>query len=518
MASNCIDTNNQTIMNSLNLRSSNNTNANGEYTLNQIDVFAKELADNLVVESQTNPVTIAENKYGVAFYDATNYLNSTFLKDRDLDDYPSLNNRAIRGPITPIEFADFISLFNLTPNGVITTGTLSSNNLLFELERYYANDIRFGALGGVCTLFESVFAKIDGFFDIIGEVGALIASAVSFLAKAKDLKTFVTNTIDDIVKGKLIEDLKNLIKNEIEQFLAALRAMIQNFNIKEVINGIGVRLNRAAIRTIMQKKDDACLFLSEENSKSISDKIISLFDYAVGLLDNPGLAEIQFLITRFCAFVANVKALLLDFKSPLDQFEFKYTRIANRLKTISNITSSTAIRNGAIRFSPEARQERINIIEQSWEGSSGRNYTPTGEKPVNVREPTISEYSDLPSCQELKDGSDSRIGVRGEWVEDFGMEGWTGLDYDLRVYLLRLQEKLGTKIFVTYGWISQQYNARVGGDPYTSHISGKSVDISVFGTNVSEDEFSKLAIESGFKFIKIYPGSHYHLDTRPMIG
>jgi hypothetical protein len=482
--------------------------------LNQIDIFAQELADNIVSDSETNPVKIAEDKYGNSFYDGINYLNE-FLKERNLDDYPIVSERFIKGPITPIEFADFGTLFNITPNGVISQGRLKSNNLLFELERYYSNDIRSGALGGVCRLFETVFARADGFFNFIGQVGSLIASAQSFLAKAVDLETFVAGANDEFTLTALIEQIKKLIIKELKNMWDALAAMFTNFNISEIINNVNVRLNRAAIRTIMQRKDDGCLLLSEENKKTVTDKIIALFDYAVGLFDNPAVAEIQFLITRFCALISNVKALILDFKSPLDQFEFKYKKIANRLKTISNITSSTAIRNGAIRFSDEAKQEQINSIQQSWEGSNGVNYTPSGNKPLNVKVPEISEYSNLPTCSAVRNGTDKRIGVRGDWVKDFGMEGWTGLDYDLRVYLLRLYNKIGVKLIITYGWVSQQYNSKVEGDPYSPHISGKSVDISTDGIDLTT--IAQKAFESGFRFVKVY-NSHIHLDLRELVG
>jgi hypothetical protein len=199
----------------------------------------------------------------------------------------------------------------------------------------------------------------------------------------------------------------------------------------------------------------------------------------------------------------------------MDQFEFKYKRIANRLNTMSNVTTSTAIRNGAIRFSPEARSEQINSIQSSWEGTGGVNYTPTGEEPINIKEPTIAEYSNLPSCSQVRSGTDARIIASGDWVEDFGMEGWTGLDFDLRVYLMRLQSKLGIKIEVTNGWLSQQYNSRISGDPDSSHLSGLSVDISTNG--IDTDTISTLAFKSGFRFVKVYD-THIHLDTRELAG
>lgn len=520
MASTCIDKNDQTTINRLNLSAGPTTNSNGEYTLNQIDVFAQEFADSIIADARTNPILISQEKYGDSFFDALDYLNQLFLKNRDLSDYPALSDRLGHGKITPLELADFITMFNHTPDGMVSKATRKTNAVLFELERYYAGDIKNGSLGGVCALFETVFAKVDGFFKFVGQVGALIVSAYALLSKIKNPVDFLADLGVQAAVSALIDQIKQLIIEEMNKILEAVAAMLENFNFVRIIGDIKTRIDKATIRTIMQKKDEGCLLLSDENKDTIIRKVEGLFDYAVGLFDNPGIKEMQFLITRFCAFISNVKALLCDFKSPMDQFEFKYKRIANRLNTMSNLTSSTAIRNGAIRFSPEARRERINTIEQSWEGGDGQNYfTPTGEEPINIKEPTIQEYSDLPSCSQVKSGQDSRIKVSGDWVKDFGMEGWTGLDFDLRIYLLRLQARLGVTLDVTSGWVSQQYNARVGGDPDSSHMSGQAVDISrsTISAIVTEEDIAKLALLSGFRFVKVYD-KHIHLDTRYLVG
>ena len=524
MASTCIDRNDQITINRLNASSGPTTNSNGEYTLDQIDVFAKELADNILAEKESNPILIAQNKYGDSFYESVNYTNNEFLVNKDLTKYPTLQERLNQGQITPIELADFLQLFNLTPSGIIAKATLGPDSLLFEFERYYANDIKFGTLGGICAMFESVFAKVDGFFNAIGVIQGFINDVFTFIAKIKSYSNSPEDqaiaAAEAITVKALIEKIGQFIKDEVDQMLDAITEMINNFDIAAIIGNVNARIKLATIRTIMQQKDEACLLTSEENKQTIRDKINGLFNYAVGLYENPGVAEIQFLITRVCALISNVKALLLDFKSPMDQFEFKYKRIANRLKTISNITTSTAIRNGAIRFSEDAKLENINSINASWEDSGDVSYTPTGEQANNVKEPSIQEYSDLPSCGQVRNGLSPKIGVDNDscWVKDFGMEGWTGLDFDLRVYLIRFADLVDVKLTLKRGWISQQYNAKIGGDPDSIYMSGKTVSISTENiTNL--DLIPDYAIKSGFKFVKIDEVNNLiHLDTRPLIG
>jgi hypothetical protein len=524
MASTCIDKNDQTTINGLSVSSSPTTNSNGEYTLNQISLFAKELADNIVAEKESNPILIAQNKYGDSFYKSVNYTNKEFLVNKDLTKYPKLQERLNQGQITPIELADFLTLFNLTPNGVIAKGTLWPDNLLFELERYYANDIKFGSLGGICSIFESVFVNVDGFFNAIGVIQGFINDAFTFIAKIKSYSNSPEDravaAAEAITVQELITKIGEFISDEVDQMLKAVSLMFENFSISDIIGNVNHRIKLSTIRTIMKCKDEACLLTSEENKQTIRNKINGLFSYAVGLYENPGVAEIQFLITRVCALISNVRALLLDFKSPMDQFEFKYKRISNRLKTISNITSSTAIRNGAIRFSEDAKLENINSINTSWEDNGDVSYTPTGKKANNVKEPNIQEYSDLPSCSDVRNGKDSRIEVDSNsfWVKDFGMEGWTGLDFDLRVYLMRFSDLVGVKLILKRGWISQQYNSKIGGDPDSIYMSGKTVSIST--ENIFYlDTIPDYAIRSGFKFVKIDKVNNLiHLDTRPLIG
>ena len=60
--SNCIDVTDQVTMNKLGLAAGVNSNDKGEYTLNQIDVFAQQLIENMESDKIDNPIGILYNQ------------------------------------------------------------------------------------------------------------------------------------------------------------------------------------------------------------------------------------------------------------------------------------------------------------------------------------------------------------------------------------------------------------------------------------------------------------------------
>ena len=518
--SNCIDRSDQTTLNALASVAGPGTNSNGEYTLNQIDVFAQDFLNNIENDAESNPIINAKIKYGDSVDEAISYLNGNFFNQdyvqNDLPDYPNLNTRLQSGSITAMEFTDFIEQFNHTPSGVITKGNEDYLKLLYQLERYYAEDIFGGALAGICGSFQNIFGAIEDFFNLLGQIEGLVNDAFAFLSKIRDFKKFIFEQAEKITVEKLIKAIKKFIGDEIEKIITIFQQIFENFKILDIIDDVTTYIDKVTIKRIMKTKDDGCLFFSDKNKQTIRDKINNLFDYAFGLFENPTLEVISFLGFRICALMTNIKGLMNDFKSPLDQFEFKYKRISNRLKTISNVRTSSAIQKGAIRFSPESRAIAINSIQAAWDGENGSLYTPTGKAPINPKPPTIEEYEQIPACSAVKAGT-AQIRVEGSWVSEdvFGMEGWTGLDYDLRVYLNRLQQSLDAPITVTEGWRSQQYNAKIGGSPENAHISGKCVDIK--RSSISAEEITSKALLAGFKYVVVYD-DYIHLDIRKMVG
>lgn len=514
--SKCVDYTDQTTLNRLSTMTGPTVDSTGAFTINQIDVFAQEMADNILAESNNNPISIAVNNYGETFYTAVNYLNTAF-KDRVqnfLQDYPDLDNRWKRGSITNLEVADFIRAFNYTP-----TDLLDQNNyikLTRELDAYYKDSFAKSIMGGFCATMQNIFQQIDAFYDLIGVVDGIISDALAVINKIRNFDGF-TAPAEEEIKKKLIDEIKKKLTEVVDQIIQEIEDAIANFNIEGLISdiaGVGVEGAKAILTT----KEQMCAFFTDENKKTLKEKMKSLIDYAVSLFENPTLEQIQFMVYRFCAFATSIEALLKDIKRPLDDYTQRSQRIVNRLKAISNLNSSTAIRNGALRFSEEARQESINSLKDLWEGRKGKRITPTGEEPNIVVPITVAEYNSLPTCGKVWAGKVPwlKIDEAAEWrdeKEGIGIYGYTRVDLDVKVYLKRVHDELGGQYTITDGWYSKEWNEKKEYDPDNSHLSGLVIDIKKDMDDV--DAFTEAALKHGFKGVVVYDDS-IHLDIREL--
>jgi len=508
----CADDTDLTLQNRLSAAIGPPVNNRGHYTFRQIDAFSEALATNIANEANTNPIAIAVAKYGGTFNEGRQIVNS-FLRTCDAKEYPKLCQRIEEGQISALEYAAFLGDYNLTPIGCTNKSLNNPSGLLLNLEQFYNGSYAESSLGGLCAQMPAFFSKIDAFFTLIGEIEGLIDDALTFLAKIRDLDNIIQEAIQKLTVKALIEKLTKTLTEGLMKVFEKIQSAIENFNIEDVIGDVSTFINEQLIKNIMTQKEKMCLFFNEDTKKTIKEKFKQLIDYAVGMFENPNIEEIQYLISRFCAFVFNIEALMNQVKGPLDNFANKYTNIATRLKTISNINTSSAIRKGAIRMSDEKKKELIEKQEEKWYPENGKAITPTGEEPINVKKITIKEYSTLPSCKKVRDGSDGKIGISGDWIEDkeCGLAGYVNIDLDVKVYLVRLTKDVG-KIEITSGWRGQQYNKKIEASPESPHMSGLVVDIKDPG--VEEEEFVKLATKAGFKFIKRLDSGDIHLDTR----
>ena len=71
----CIDRDDQTTLNKLALTKLNVVDSEGRFNLSQIDAITEDLAKNIILEAETNPLIVAKNKYGDGIYTATDYIN-----------------------------------------------------------------------------------------------------------------------------------------------------------------------------------------------------------------------------------------------------------------------------------------------------------------------------------------------------------------------------------------------------------------------------------------------------------
>lgn len=510
-------------LNTNNLNGTNRTSVpatvkpNGEYTISQLNVFQQNFQNNMQVELQTNPLTTAVKRYGNSVYDSVNQLNSDILQrdyiKEQLPNYEVLNKRLQYAPITPLEFASFIKDSNYTPSAAIQSANANGSRFLNELDDFYNGDFSNSVLGGFCALFGSVFAAIGGFFDLIGSIDGLIQDALSFINKIKNLEDPIKAFFEKIKVKALIEAIKEKITKTIEKTIDKVKKMIENFSVENIVGEIKSFVQKNIVAKVEKIKEDIQQFFSEENIKKIKDKIKGIIDYGVSLFQNPSLEEIQFLIARICSLATGIEGLIKGLKGPLDDFANRYDEVFNSISNASNRITGEAIRAGAIRLAPEVREEQINRTRTIWEKAG--NFVPI----------TAQEYSDLPSWETLKAGSDSRLKIQGGWVTRMkpASEGWTKMDRDVRVMVMRLQKAakeagiINGHIYLNSGYRSPAYNEDVDGAKASQHLDGFAADLTWDGYSPTSDSlllFANMARRQGFKGIGYYNG-FCHVDVGP---
>jgi hypothetical protein len=513
MAGKCIDRRDLTTQNALALSAGPAINFDGEYTVAQIDIAAQELAQNILENAENNPIQIAVNRYGNTFYEANNYINGQFrvlIADR-LKDYPEAERRLSRGSISTLELADFIENYSYTPQGIINQTDYTM--LLRQIDNYYRDSFTTSIAGGFCNTLQNVFAQIDAFYDLIGKVAGIINDALETIQKIVEFDGF--QVLFDQLKQEIIDAIRDIYEKIILAVIQEISDFFKAFDILEILGDFADDLKSAGmagVKGIMTAKEQMCILLSEDSEKSLLDKVNGVIDYTISLFENPGLEQIQYMAFRFCALISNIEASFKDLKKPFNNYGAGFQRITKRMQAISNINTSTAIRAGAVRYSPQRKQEGINRLKARWT-SPGANekFTPTGEKPLIIPAITVKEYKNLPNCNKVFKGEDSRIKLEGDWVKDLGIAGYTRIDLDVKVYLMRVQAELGTTFTITRGWYSKAYNDEIGGDPENSHLSGLVIDIKNDGFDV--DQFTESALKNGFKYI-IIKDDYIHLDIR----
>jgi hypothetical protein len=523
-------------------------NGNGEFTINQINIFEEQFISTIVADTEQNPLSLAVKQYGNTFYDTTNAINNDFLKRpfiaERISNYPVLSQRLQRGAITPLEFAAFIKESNYTPSSAIVSSNANGPRFLNELESFYNGDFSVSILGGFCSLMTNVFGVINAFFDLVDEINALYEDALKFIEKIKNIEDAVKAAFEKIKVKALIEAIKKKIVEMIEQAIIKVCMAISNFSVESITGPITSAVESRIVVKVEEEKTKIGEFCNVENIRRLVAKIKRLIDYAVGLFANPSFEEIQFLIARLCALAAGLEGLFKGLKAPLNDFGNRYDEVFNTIRNASNRVTGEAIRSGAIRMSEESKRQKINNAKELW------------EKAGNVRTPTIKEYRDIPSYKDIEKASISTgvtvtpipdvpistaiitdipapntvnsaplLKFSGCWVSEMNppSEGWTKLDMSVKVLLVRLQQAaqkegiISGPIYINSGWRSVQYNDKIGGAKASQHLNGLAVDIVWDGFAARSDktnQFVALAKKQGFRGIGLY-NSFVHLDIGP---
>lgn len=393
MASNCIDQNDKITQNALNATTLPTFDSDGIHTFQQVDKLAQDFIDSVVSDQETNPIKNATDRFGeLEFYQSLTNLNG-YLKDSDLVPYPDLNGRYVKGAIGGIEYADFLNEHLYSPEGINNNINNGSFNLLSQLDSYYKNTFSTSILGGFCKSIQEVFGAIDAFFDLVDAVQGFISDALSFITNIKDA---ILDFGEKVAAKGLITVLKELVEKVIDEIWDNIKSTLLQFaaEIQQIFENVAEFIDEAVVKRAQKIKDDAETILADENKKTLKDKVKALIDYAVSIFERPGLAEIQFLVLRFCSFISNVEALINEVKRPAITYSTKYQAVVKRLERVSAASSAAAIAAGGIRYTEERRREELERMEAEWSaGSSSIPTTSTSPTVINSASVTTPDGS-----------------------------------------------------------------------------------------------------------------------------
>lgn len=496
-------------------------NFNGELTLDAVDVLIEDFNRNIVHEVENNQLDKAIKRFGAEEFDKSVKEINNFVKEQDLTDYPQLAER-MKMPvaITNLEVAEFYKENILTPSKVTNSIAKDPKKFLGEMNCFFMGSAISAIMGGFCSTLKNVFGAAGAFFDLIGQAGALIDSALKALDNLKNLKNPLEALFEKIKVQALLEALKDMVINAIKAALKCVIAAIENFKgIFDEVIATGQRVGQKLVERAQDLKDKVSQTFSEENQETLLRKIEGTIDYAVNKFANPGLAEIEFLAARVCGMAAAVEDLINGAKLPLDRFAEKVADTFDRAKSASAPAKAESVAAGAIRLDDSTRQEEINnTVERCQE--AGASVDADGEVPPVVNAPSITpdEIEGLPGYETLWSGADSRVTLGpGLGPNRMGADGWYGLKPEARVKLFRLQEELGVRLQVNSGYRSPEYNANLNppGATRSKHMSGTAIDITFSGFNSeTRREAAAAARRVGFKGLGYY-NSFLHVDLGP---
>ena len=494
-------------------------NGRGELTISALDQIEANFRASMIEDTSEN-VLIKSVKRFPNFYDSLSKFNTDFLKRNiaqtyiGADDNEVLDYRLNRGPITPLEYAEYLSEFNHTPTSIENVYNTQPAQIVSELNYYYTGSSSNSILGKFCALMPNIFAAIDAFFDLLDDIDGLVQDAFSFLAKIRNVADEIQAAFEKIKVKALIEAIKEKVEKAFEKIVKRVENAIKNFSVENVMGQIETFVNDKIVKRITQLKQEILEFFDEENIKNLGKKLKAQIDYAMSVFENPSLEEVQLLIAKICGLITGIEGVINKLKDPLNDFSNRYEEVFYTLKNVSDRVKGEAIRAGAIRLDDQVRQERINNSRERF------------ERQGNVPPPTTQEYEGVPTWEEIKDNNHPKIGIQGGWVAALGSAGWTQTDGEVKAMLMKLQAKVGKRLIVNSCWRSSQYQRMLYDAGKTTalngqHTKGMAFDITWAGWNrestpVSEEayDFVDLASEVGFRGFGRYKG-FIHIDYGP---
>jgi len=476
----------------------------GRYTLDNVNALISNFQSTIVTLPQetTNLARLISTYGSDAVYQSNETLNRMLvgIAAPILPNYPTINERINTGvPITPVEYAEFITEFLYTPFTIETNSVTDYVRLVSELDDFFTQNFSKSSMGSFCALAPSIFGAIQGFFDILDSFKDII------------------NKIQNFSVAALLNQLKEKIKAVIDKTIEKVKNIIENFSLQNIMGRVETFVNENIVGKAMELRDEALRFFSEENIKNLKDKIEGLINYAISLFKDPSLEEIQYLIYRFCNFISQVENAINSIRNPLDTFTSNYQSALSVISGRSNGNTASAVSAGAIRYTQDQRRAGV---------AGARSAETAAGNPPPIEAAEIEGVTPWNNAR-----GDGRIGFAGGWLQppdpnskdcrrrnSPGEEGWTRVVPEVRIRIMRVQARFGRRLIINSGYRPPAYNACLSGAATNSqHLQGNALDVTWSGINEqTRQEFINIALEEGFRGIGIYRRSNFvHVDIGP---
>lgn len=554
-------------------------NPDGTYQLDQINVLENAFLNNVTGNFDSNILTDAIDTYGEdEFYSSLNDLNNSIITNpgsvvndilgqtqinSDLPQYEVIYNMVQEGTvIQPFDFAMFMDEFNYTPVSITDlvntsgTGNVTSTYggltaLISNLNSFFNGSWFQSVAGSFCNTLPSVFAAIK----LFDEIAKGAQSALASLSKIINLENPLQALFDKIKVEALINSIKEKILGVVDRTVEKIKNVIQNFSLSNIMGQVETFINEKIALTMAGIKEKAEALLSGDFVKEIKDKAEGMIDYAINLLENPTLAQIQFLMARFCGLTAAIGEMLEDTKKPLSDFVRKYRRNYGVIKSRSDLTVARRVEAGAARYDDQVRKQKVEEINSDIRQTESTDpltdapdtdgdppdFTgnPTdpwgtakyGARPKLRRVISLEEIEQLPRWEDMDIKGDSFSGspdprlyvLPGNQSYNYFKKQngtaaamWTEIGQKEKVMLMRVQKRFGKRLRLISGYRPTQLNSSVGGVTNGQHEFKRAMDITWDGFSLGEAKsFGSIAAEEQFMGIGYYPDKSFvHIDSR----
>jgi hypothetical protein len=470
----------------------------------QLDKITLEFQKNSVITLGVDPFIqdYGQDVFNQSLISFNNFLlvaNSNTFLNLSVN-YPLVQDRINRGvAITPVEFSDFMSFSGYNPVSIVLQQTKNPKIVLDLYNSHINGKFSKSTMGTFCELAPSIFGAVSGFFTAIGSLANKI--------------TDIINGIQNFSLASLLSNLKEKIMSVIESAINRIKKIVENFSMQGIISQAKEFFHTQIMYRFKELKDQALAFFEENNIENFKKRIEGLISYATGIFKDPSIEEIQFLIYRFCSFITQVEDIINLVKAPLSNFSNRYISAGRILESRSNFNTVSAVSAGAKRFNNDEIYSTVTAGVAS-ETSAG-----------NPPPPLTGEIEGVTSWN--GGAGDSRVTfIEGSLAT--GPESWNRVTVDVKVKLMRLQQKFGKQIRIVSAWRSAEKQAALyakdlkenGGVPSGNvaknslHEVGEALDIKFDGLNSDTGiQFIDLSRAEGFGGAKNYSNRFIHIDV-----